>query len=54
MFGMTNLKSMFAPLASHYKLSDEESPKTVEEQRYMDDLLDGNIVGSIVYVMVCT
>jgi len=53
MFGMTNVKSISLPLASHYKLSDEESPKTVEEQHYMDDLLDVNIVGSILYVMVC-
>jgi len=33
-FGMTNLKPVSTPLVSHYKLSDEQSPKTMEEELY--------------------
>ena len=50
---MTNLKPVSTPIASpHYKLSDEQSPKTVEEQRYMDGLPYANL-GSVMYAM-CT
>jgi len=50
---MTNLKPVPTPLTSHYKLS-EQSPKMIEEQRYMDGIPCANLVGSIMYAMVCT
>jgi len=53
-FGITNLKPVSTPIISHYKLGDEQSPKTVEKQRYMDNLPFANLIGSIMYVMVCT
>jgi len=34
-FGMTNLKPISTPLASHYKLSDHQSPKIVEERYFI-------------------
>jgi len=50
---MTNLKLVSTPFASHYKLSNEQSPKKMEEQRYMDGIPYANSVGSLMYVMVC-
>jgi len=40
-FDMKNLKPVSTPLASHYKLSDEQSFNTVEEQLYMDGISYG-------------
>jgi len=51
---MTNLKHVSTPFMSHYKLNDEQSPKRVEEQCYMDGPSYANIFCSIMYVMVYT
>jgi len=51
---MTNLKFVSTPLASHYKLSDEQSPKKREEQCYICGLWYVNLVGFVMYDMVCT
>ena len=45
---------MSTPLRSHYKLSDEQYSKMVEEQRYMDGIPYANIVGYVMYVNICT
>jgi len=50
---MTNLKPVSTPFASHYKLSDVRSPKTMEEQRYMDSFPDVNHIGFVIYDMTC-
>ena len=53
-FGMTNLKHMSTPCTSHYKLSDEQSPKTIEEKHYIDNIPYTSIVGFVMYIIICT
>ena len=47
-------KSVSTPLAPHFKLSTNMSPKTVDEREYMSHVLYASAVGSLMYVMVCT
>eukprot|EP01018_Ginkgo_biloba_P001714 Gb_30736 [translate_table: standard] len=42
------------PLASHFKLTKEMCPKTQEQIDYMSKVPYSSIVGSLMYVMVCT
>ncbi|KAM1696422.1 hypothetical protein ACFXTN_027951 [Malus domestica] len=49
-----NSKPISTPLASHFKLSASMSPKTVEESQYMAQIPYANVVGSLMYAMVCT
>ncbi|KAM2761386.1 hypothetical protein COP1_025857 [Malus domestica] len=49
-----NSKPVSTPLASHFKLSASMSPKTVEESQYMAQIPYANVVGSLMYAMVCT
>jgi len=51
-FGITNLKPVSTPLVSHYKLSDEQSPKIVEEQNFIDGIPYVNIVDFVLYVAI--
>ena len=51
---MTILKPISTPLGWHYKLSNEQSLKTMKEQSYMDGIPYANIVGLIMYAMVCS
>jgi len=51
---MTNLKLISTPFAFHSKLSDEQSPKIVEKQHYMDDFSYANLIDSIMYFIVYT
>ncbi|KAM2004372.1 hypothetical protein ACFX15_027830 [Malus domestica] len=48
-----NSKPVSTPLASHFKLSASMSPKTVEESQYMAQIPYANVVGSLMYAMVC-
>lgn len=41
-------------IASHFKLSTRQSPVTEAEQKEMDQVPYANIVGSILYTMMCT
>lgn len=49
---MKNLKSVFTPITFHYKLSDKQSRKTVEEYNYISNIPYTNNVDSIMYVMI--
>ncbi|KAM1399624.1 hypothetical protein ACFX2F_027020 [Malus domestica] len=49
-----NSKPVSTPLASHFKLNASMSPKTVEESQYMAQIPYANVVGSLMYAMVCT
>ncbi|KAM2077718.1 hypothetical protein ACFX1R_025466 [Malus domestica] len=49
-----NSKPVSTPLASHFKLSASMSPKTIEESQYMAQIPYANVVGSLMYAMVCT
>jgi len=49
-----NEKPISIPLASHFKLSKEECPKTQEEMAHMSKVPYASTVGSLMYAMVCT
>eukprot|EP00253_Pinus_taeda_P008225 PITA_08225 len=53
-FGMNNLKPILVPLASHFKLSSSLCPNTDEEKDYMSRIPYANVVGCLMYAMVCT
>ena len=51
---MENSKPISTPLATHFKLSTEMYPSTKEEREYMSHVPYANVVGSLMYAMVCT
>ena len=53
-FGMNNVKPVNVPLASHFKLSSDLSPRTNEEKKYMSRVPYANAVGNLMYAMVST
>ena len=54
-FGMNEkTKLVSTPLAPHFKLSADMSPKDEDEQDYMLRISYANAVGSLMYAMVCT
>ena len=42
------------PLAQHFKMTIENSPKTKKEVKYMEEIPCASIVGNIMYTMVCS
>ena len=53
-FNMHGAKPVSTPLASHFKLSKELSPKTEQEKENMSKVPYASAVGSLMYAMVCT
>jgi hypothetical protein len=53
-FSMENAKPVSTPLASHFRLSTSQCPKTVEETEDMSNVLYASAVGCLTYAMVCT
>ena len=53
-FGMNNVKPVSIPLASHFKFSSSLCPNTDEEKDYMSRIPYANVVGCLMYAMVCT
>ena len=53
-FEMNKAKPVNVPLASHFKLSSSLCPSSVEEKDYMSRVPYANIVGCLMYAMVCT
>ena len=53
-FNMVEIKPMSIPLASHFWLSKDQSPSTKQKQVYMAKVSYASIIGSLMYVMVCT
>ncbi|XP_042038258.1 secreted RxLR effector protein 161-like [Salvia splendens] len=51
---MDKSKPVSMPLSPQFKLSVNQSPKDDEHRREMDKIPYANIVGSIMYTMVCT
>lgn len=51
---MFNSKPVITPISQQYKLSVYQAPKTNEDKEYMDSIPYANIVGSLMYAMVCT
>ena len=51
---MNEAKSVSTPLGSHFKLSEEQSPKTEEEMDHMSKMPYASAISSLMYTMVCT
>ncbi|XP_035842146.1 secreted RxLR effector protein 161-like [Helianthus annuus] len=51
---MEGCKAVKTPIGAHFKLSLQDSPKTEHEERYMSSVPYANVVGSMMYLMVCT
>ncbi|KAG7950469.1 hypothetical protein I3843_13G114100 [Carya illinoinensis] len=53
-FNMDKAKPVSTPLASHFRLTKDQSPKTEEEQECMNRIPYASAIGSLMYAMVCT
>ncbi|KAK1427083.1 hypothetical protein QVD17_15766 [Tagetes erecta] len=53
-YSMQDCKPVKTPLAQHFKLSSRDSPQTEEERYQMRGVPYANLVGSFMYLMVCT
>ncbi|WJX14008.1 ABC-type xenobiotic transporter [Trifolium repens] len=53
-FNMGNAKPVSTPLASHFRLSKDQSPQTEEEKESMANIPYASAIGSLMYAMVCT
>ena len=53
-FNMHEAKTVSTPIAAHFKLSVNQSPKTEEDLKYMASIPYSNATGSLMYVMVCS
>jgi len=53
-FNMDDAKPVSTPLASHFRLSREQSPKTEDEMACMDKVPYASAIGSLMYAMICT
>ncbi|KAL2241037.1 UNVERIFIED_CONTAM: Retrovirus-related Pol polyprotein from transposon TNT 1-94 [Sesamum indicum] len=53
-FSMENAKPVSVPLAAHFQLSKDQSPKKDSEKAKMDKVPYSNVIGSIMYLMICT
>ncbi|CAH9139773.1 unnamed protein product [Cuscuta epithymum] len=53
-FSMSGAKSVNVPLASHFVLSKDQSPKTETEMNEMKNVPYSNAIGSVMYLMVST
>ncbi|KAF2290477.1 hypothetical protein GH714_013557 [Hevea brasiliensis] len=53
-FNMNNAKPVTVLFAAHFKSSADMSPKIDEEMEHMCSVPYSNVVGSIMYAIVCT
>ncbi|KAE8657094.1 hypothetical protein F3Y22_tig00116997pilonHSYRG00993 [Hibiscus syriacus] len=53
-FAMSSAKPVSTPLANHFKLSSEQCAKTDKEAEDMAKVSYSNVVGCLMYAMVCT
>lgn len=53
-FNMKDAKQVNIPIASHFKLSTEDCPQTSQELQEMEKVPYASVVGSLMYVMVCS
>ena len=51
---MGDAKSVRTPLASHFRLPKDHSPKTEEEKDFMAKVPYALVIGSLMYAMTCT
>ncbi|RZB80703.1 Retrovirus-related Pol polyprotein from transposon TNT 1-94 [Glycine soja] len=53
-FGISNSKPVTTPMSQQFKLSTSQAPKTHDDIIYMEGIPYANVVGSLMYAMVCT
>ena len=53
-FRMQDSKPVITPMAQHFKLSVKDAPSTEQEVNYMERVPYSSVVGSLMYLMVCT
>ena len=53
-FNMGDAKPVSTPLASHFRLSKDQSPQSEEEKESMAKVPYTSAIGSLMYAMVCT
>ncbi|KAK3032792.1 hypothetical protein RJ639_035895 [Escallonia herrerae] len=53
-FSMLNAKPVSTPLGAHFQLSSQLCPSTKEDVEYMSRVPYANVVGCLMYAMVCT
>lgn len=53
-FSMENCKSVSSPLAAHFRLPENDSPKSEDEIEYMANIPYSNTIGSLMYAMIYT
>ncbi|KAK4382288.1 Retrovirus-related Pol polyprotein from transposon TNT 1-94 [Sesamum angolense] len=53
-FSMKNAKATAVPLAAHFQLCKEQSPKNESETEQMKNIPYSNAIGSVMYLMVST
>ncbi|KAL0445171.1 UNVERIFIED_CONTAM: Retrovirus-related Pol polyprotein from transposon TNT 1-94 [Sesamum latifolium] len=51
---MNNAKTSSVPLATHFQLSKNQSPKSDTEKKHMKKVPYSNAIGSVMYLMVYT
>jgi len=51
---MSNSKPVTTPMSQQFKLSTSQAPKTHDDIIYMEGIPYANVVGSLMYAMVCT
>lgn len=51
---MLDCKPISLPITNHFKLSSDQSLKTDDEIRWMENVPHANTVGTIMYLIVCT
>jgi len=51
---MTEARPVTTPLAGHFKLSSKQCPQSLKEEEEMSRVLYVSVVGSLMYVMICT
>ena len=53
-FSMLNAKPVSTPLANNFRLFGSQCPKNEEEIENMSNVPYANVVGCLMYAMVCT
>jgi ATP-binding cassette subfamily B (MDR/TAP) protein 1 len=53
-FNMPDAKKVTTPIAPHFKLSSTQCPFTDEDIDYMSRVPYSSVIGSLMYVMVCS
>ncbi|KAL2486924.1 cupin family protein [Abeliophyllum distichum] len=53
-FSMHDSKAVSVPLANHFMLSKDQCPQSNDEIEYMNKVPYSNVIGSVMYTMICT